>query len=83
VVQWHQRRLGSASSSPGPAQWVKDLALLQLQLRSQAGLGSDLGPGTPYASGQPKKKEEEERKEKNQSFVTLQTTSSLFPTPDW
>jgi len=31
-------------SIPSPAQWVKDLALLQLQQRSQKCLGSDPWP---------------------------------------
>ena len=44
-----------AGSIPCWAQWVKDLALPQLQIRSQA---SDLIPGlgTPYATGWSKKK---------------------------
>ena len=42
--------------TPSPAQWVKDLALLELWLRSQLWLRSDPLPGTPYAVGWPKKK---------------------------
>ena len=46
--------------SPAPAEWVKDLALVQLQLGSQPRLGSDpLGLGSPYATGWPKKKKED------------------------
>jgi len=40
-----------AGSIPGWGQRIKDLALLQLWLRSQLWLGTD-----PYAMGQPKKK---------------------------
>ena len=36
---------------PSPAQWVKDLALPQLQFRLRLQLGSDPGPGVPYATG--------------------------------
>ena len=36
----------SACSIPGLAQWVKDLALLQLRLGSQLQLGSDPWQGT-------------------------------------
>ena len=35
---------------------LKDLALLQLQFRSQLRFRSDPWPGTPYVMGQPKKK---------------------------
>ena len=38
VAQWDQQHLGStgdADSIPGPAQWVKNPVLLQLQLRLQ------------------------------------------------
>ena len=42
---------------PGPAQWVKGLALPQLWLRLRLWLGSDPWPGNPYALGRPKKKE--------------------------
>ena len=51
------------------AQWVKDLVLLQLQLKLELWLGSDPvvcsyasylipGPGIPYATWQPKKEKE-------------------------
>ena len=42
---------------PGPAQWIKDPALLQLQLKVTAAAQICLipGPGTPYAMGLPKK----------------------------
>ena len=41
---------------PGPAQWVKDPALLQLQLRLQLWLGSDLWPGNSIGLGKAEKK---------------------------
>lgn len=44
-MQGYQQLLGS-TRAPGPAQWVKDLVLLQLQL-----IGSDLIPGQDYALG--------------------------------
>ena len=47
---------------PGPAQWVKDLALLQLQHRSYCSSDVIPGLGTPYAMGQPKKKRRKEKK---------------------
>ena len=41
---------------PSPAQWVKDLALLQLWCRSQLQLGLDPWPGNfPYAAGEARK----------------------------
>lgn len=46
---------GDAGSTPGLAQWVKDL-LLQLQLRSQPQLRSDPWPGK--AKNERKKKEQ-------------------------
>ena len=46
-----------AGSIPGPAQWVKDLVLPQLQLRSQLWLQSDPWPGNAICTGGwPKKK---------------------------
>ena len=44
-----------AGSIPSPAQWVKDLALLYLQLRVQLQFGSHPWPqGTPHAIERPK-----------------------------
>ena len=51
-------------SSPCPAQWVKDLVLLQLQLRSQLWLRSDPWPGNSMslrAAKNKKKKKKESR----------------------
>ena len=65
VAQRDQRDLDSI---PGPAQWVKDLALLPLWCRSYLRLGSDPFPGTPSALGWPRKKKkcrsDEKRKKK-------------------
>jgi len=47
---------------PSPAQWVKDLALLQLQCRLQLGLDLIPGPGTPHAMGQTKRKQNKQTK---------------------
>ena len=41
---------------PGPAQWVKDLALPQLWLRSRLWPGSDPWPGNSICLGEAKKK---------------------------
>ena len=45
------RWVGGAGSIPSPAQWVMDLVLPQLQLRSQVRLGSDLWPGNSMRRG--------------------------------
>ena len=45
---WKHWDLGSILSR---AQWVKDLALLQLQLGSRLRLGSDLWPGSSMCCG--------------------------------
>ena len=50
-----------AGSIPGQAQQVKDLALLQLQLRS----GLISGQGPPHVTGQPKKKKKKNADELN------------------
>ena len=41
---------------PGPAPWVKDLALLQLWHSHYSGLDLIPGLGTPYVTGLPKKR---------------------------
>ena len=52
-----------SGSIPGPAQWIKDLALPQLWHRSQLWVGPDpWGPGTPYAAGWLKKGEEKKKR---------------------
>ena len=43
---WHLGSARTTGSIPGPAQWVKDLALVQLGLRSGLQLGSDAWPGS-------------------------------------
>ena len=57
VAQWDQQRLGRAGMqvSPPPSQWVKDLVLLQLQLRLPLWLGSDSWPGNSICCGVAKK----------------------------
>ena len=59
VASWERWNAGSI---PGLAQWVKDLTCCSCSLGHNC--SSDLipGPGTPYASGQPKKKEEKKRR---------------------
>ena len=69
VVQQDQGRLGSnrtQGSIPSPAQWVKDLALLQLWLRSQLQLRSNLWPGNFICYEAAKKK-----KKKKALFISL------------
>ena len=48
----------NTGSIPSLAQWVKDLALPQLQHRLQLWFRSDPGPATPYATGWPEKKKD-------------------------
>ena len=48
-------------SIPGPAQWVKDLALPQLKHKSQLWVHMIPGPGTLYAAQQPKKKRKKKK----------------------
>ena len=60
MVQWVNELAclrGSASSTPDPAQWVKDPALLQLWHRSQLQLGFDSWSEDFHMPlGRPKKK---------------------------
>ena len=64
---WH-KGIGSSwehwdtGSTLGPVQWVKDLALPQLWLRSQLQLRSDPWPGNSICHGAA-------RKEKQNSFI--------------
>ena len=44
---------------PGPAQWVRDPVLLQLQHRSQLWLGFDPWPGNSICRGTAKKRKKE------------------------
>ena len=54
--------LWDAPSIPGPVQWVRDLTLPRLWLRSPLQLGSDPWPGTPYAGeANTHKKSEDDR----------------------
>ena len=58
VVQQDQHGLGNAGvqiQTPSHVQWVKDLVLLQLRLRSQLWLGSDPCARNSICVGQPKK----------------------------
>ena len=64
---------GIAGLIPSPAQWVKDLALLQLQLRWQLWLRSGPWPGksicfreTKKKKAKKKKKERKKEKEKEE-----------------
>ena len=51
-----------AGSMPGPAQWVKGLHCHRGELSHNCGLDLSLGPGIPYAIGQPKKKKRRRKK---------------------
>lgn len=53
-----QREHWEGVSIPGSAQWFKDLVLPRLLLRLKLQPRSDLRPGTPYATGQPKSERE-------------------------
>ena len=64
VVSWEH---WDADSIPSPAQWVKDPALLQLQLRSQLQHGSDPCPGNSLCCEATKKEKE---KQKSRAFFT-------------
>ena len=61
VVQWDWRSWERWDSGliPSPAEWVKDLVLSQLWLRSRLWLRSDPWPGNSNAMGRPKKKKRE------------------------
>ena len=77
-----------AGSIPGPAQWVKDLVLPQLQTGHNCSSELTPGPGTPCAVEQPKKKKGKKKKKKKKVTVSLLAGSSwdlallcLFPEP--
>ena len=53
AVSWEHWNAGSI---PGPSQWVEDLSLPQLWLRSQLQLGSDSWPGNPDCHRESKEK---------------------------
>ena len=53
AVSWERWDTGRG---PGPAQWVKDLALLQLRLRWRLQLSSDPWPENSVCCGEAKKK---------------------------
>ena len=57
---------------PCPAQWVKDLALLQLQFMLQVWLGSDPWRGNPMGCGCPPQK-----KEKTKSITVIRVLQFL------
>ena len=61
MVLWDRWVTGS-SSTPSPAQWVKDLALPSLWLRSQLQLGSDSWPRNSICCGVAKKGKKEKKK---------------------
>ena len=62
---------------PGPAQWVKDLALLQLQHRPYCSSDVIPGLGTPYAMGQPKKKKKKKKKKRKERRQKCNLTKSM------
>ena len=53
--------LGSAGLIPGPVQWIKDLALLQLWCRLQLWSDSTPSPGISICRGSGKKKKKKKR----------------------
>ena len=61
-----------AVSIPTMAQWVKDLALPQLQCRSQLWLRSYSWPGNSICHGEPKKKKERKNDRKFLKFGDIQ-----------
>ena len=66
MAQWDCQCLGSAGMqvrSLARAQWVKDLALLQLQLRSQLQFGSDPWPRSSIGHGAAKNGKKKKGKE--------------------
>ena len=73
MVQWVNdlvRLCGVAGLIPSPAQWVKDLALLQLGGRLQPQLGFDLWPRNFHMLWVwPKKGKKQKQKQKTNSKV--------------
>ena len=64
----------------GPKYWVKDPALLQLQLRSQLWVGSDPWPGNSICCGAAKRENNLKiLKKKRNALITLGTTHTRAP----
>ena len=81
MAQWDQRYLGSFGSTgliPGLAQWVRDLALLKLWLRSRPWLPSDPWPRSSICRRVPKmiKKKKREREKDGQKYTRQITVPS-------
>ena len=68
--------LWDSGSIPGPAQWVKDLALPQLQLSSQ--LSSDLIPGRGAVKKKKKKKKKGKGKEGDKPFLNRKASRKSY-----
>ena len=72
MVQWDGWHLGNAGMQvQSPAQWVKDLVLPLLWLKSQLWLRSDPGLGTPYAAGLPKTNKQTNKRKTESIWLNL------------
>ena len=69
-------------SIPHPTQWVKDPALLQLQLRSQVGLRCDPWPRNSICRGAAKKKGKKKRNP-SRSSLAVQQVKDLVSLLQW
>ena len=69
------------SSIPGPAQWVKDPALLQLWLRLGLWLGSDPRPRNSICPGVGKNEKKEKLNGRIQREKTRMHQASMFSSP--